>query len=171
MGRRFVVPILAAVVFGFMLVEARRAARNEQAQRDNGGIEPPGDVYRWMQIAYPAAFGAMFLEGALREPLPPLVLAAGAVVFTLAKALKWWAILTLGRFWTFRVIVVPGAALVRHGPYRFLRHPNYVGVVGELVGVGLLTGAVVAAPAATAVFGALMLKRMAVEERALERQP
>ena len=54
-----------------------------------------------------------------------------------AKALKWWAILTLGRFWTFRVIVVPGATLVAGGPYRWLRHPNYVGVIGELVGVGV----------------------------------
>ncbi len=158
----------AIVVFGFMLVEALRAARNERAQRALGGVEPPGDVYRWMQIAYPASFAAMFLEAFVRgtghgAPL----LAAGAVVFTLAKALKWWAILTLGRFWTFRVIVVPGAPLVRRGPYRFLTHPNYVGVLGELVGVGLLTGAFRSAPIATAVFGALIVKRVAVEERAL----
>ena len=156
------------IVFGFMIVEALRAGRNERAQRALGGVEPPGDVYRWMQIAYPAAFAVMFLEGALRVTEPPAgLVVGGAVLFTLAKALKWWAILTLGRFWTFRVIVVPGTPLVRRGPYRFLRHPNYVGVVGELVGVGLLTGAFRSAPIATAVFGTLILKRVAVEERAL----
>ena len=48
-------------------------------------------------------------------------------LFILAKALKWWAILSLGRSWTFRVIVVPGDAPVASGPYAWLRHPNYVG--------------------------------------------
>jgi methyltransferase len=162
--------VAGIIVFAFMGVEALRAARNERAQRAHGGVEPRADVYRWMQIAYPGAFAAMFAEAAIhRATAPPAVLVAGAVVFALAKALKWWAILTLGRFWTFRVIVVPGAALVERGPYRLMRHPNYVGVIGELVGVGLLTGAVVGGPIATAVFGALILRRVAVEERALGR--
>jgi len=158
------------VVFGFMAVEALRAARNERTQRAAGGREPSGDVYGWMQIAYPAAFAAMFLEGFLRDGAPPrLALAAGVLVFALGKALKWWAIVTLGRCWTFRVIVVPGTPLVRRGPYRFVRHPNYLGVIGELAGVGLLTGAVLSAPMATAVFGLLISRRVDVEERALTK--
>jgi len=154
-----------------MAVEALRAARNERAQRAHGGIEPPDDVYRWMQVAYPGAFVAMLAEAAMRHPPPPSLAIAGVAVFTLAKVVKWWAILTLGRFWTFRVIVVPGATLVSRGPYRFLRHPNYVGVIGELVGVGLLTGAVVSGPIATALFAALLRRRVAVEERALRGLP
>jgi methyltransferase len=157
----------AVVVFAFMAVEARRAARNERAQRALGGIEPPDDVYRWMQVAYPGAFAAMFAEAVMRHAPPPSLAIAGGIVFTVAKVVKWWAILTLGRFWTFRVIVVPGAMLVSRGPYRFLRHPNYVGVIGELVGVGLLTGAVVAGPVATILFAMLIRRRVAVEERAL----
>ena len=155
-----------------MALEARRAARNERAQRARGGIEPPADVYRAMQIAYPGAFAAMLVEAALRETDPPRVLmAAGVAIFTAAKALKWWAIATLGRFWTFRVIVVPGTTLVRKGPYRFVRHPNYVGVLGEFIGVGLATGSFIAGPVATALFGALILKRVGVEDRALGRSP
>jgi methyltransferase len=166
------IAIIAAVVFTFMAIEALRAARNERAQRAAGGVEPPDDVYRWMQIAYPGAFAAMCVEGLVRhDALPPAIAAVGVLVFVLGKALKWWAILTLGRFWTFRVIVVPGARLVDRGPYRLLRHPNYVGVIGEMVGVAMATGAVVSGPIATAVFGALMLRRIAVEERALQRQP
>jgi methyltransferase len=161
----------AVVVFAFMAVEARRAARNERAQRALGGIEPPDDVYRWMQVAYPGAFAAMFAETAMRHAPTPSLAIAGGIVFTLAKVVKWWAILTLGRFWTFRVIVVPGATLVSRGPYRFLRHPNYVGVIGELVGVGLLTGAVVAGPVATILFAMLIRRRVAVEERALRGLP
>src|SRR5207302_315004 len=78
------------------------------------------------------------------------VLLAGATLFAAAKALKWWAIATLGPAWTFRVIVVPGAPLVASGPYRFVAHPNYIGVVGELVGATLMTGAFISGPIATA---------------------
>jgi methyltransferase len=151
-----------------MLIEARRAARNERAQLKRGGVEPPDDVYKMMRVAYPACFLAMLVEGAWRGMPPLAVLTTGATLFVLAKALKWWAILTLGPFWTFRVIVVPGVPLVVRGPYRWLRHPNYVGVVGELAGAALMTGALVTGPIATAGFLILLSKRIAVESRMLQ---
>ena len=114
-----------------MLIETRRASSNERAQRARGGIEPAGDVYAIMRVVYPGAFVAMFLEAALRGNSPPAAVLAGAGLFAAAKSLKWWAIVSLGPFWTFRVIVLPGARLVAGGPYRWLRHPNYVGVIGR----------------------------------------
>ena len=158
----------SAIVFGSMLVEALRASANERAQRARGGIEPSGDVYRLMRVAYPGAFLAMFVEGALRgAPPSPVDARRAPLIFLAAKALKWWAIVSLGPFWTFRVIVVPGARLVAGGPYRWLRHPNYVGVMGELAGVALMTGAPLSGVAGIATFGALVIRRMSVEERAL----
>jgi methyltransferase len=162
-----VIAAVVVAVFVPMLIEAARAGRNERSQRGIGGIEPRGDVYRVMKVAYPAAFLAMIVEGAIGGTPPLPVFAAGAAVFTLAKALKWWAIVSLGRAWTFRVIVVPGARLVASGPYRFLRHPNYVAVVGELVGVAMMSGARVTGPLATVLFGLLMLKRIQIENRAI----
>ena len=90
-------------------------------------------------------------------------------MFVAAKALKWWAIVALGPSWTFRVVVVPGAAQVAGGPYAYLRHPNYVAVVLELAAVALMSGARVSGPLATLAFGVLMMKRMSVEERALRQ--
>jgi methyltransferase len=159
--------ILFAVVFGSMLVEARRASINERGQRARGGVEPARDVYRIMQVAYPGAFLTMFIEGALRASPSFTVELLGALLFLAAKLLKWWAILSLGPFWTFRVIVVPGAHLVAEGPYRWLRHPNYVGVIGELVGVALMTGALLSGVAGIAMFGWLLIRRISVEDRAL----
>jgi methyltransferase len=159
--------LVVALVFVPMLIEARRAARNERAQRAIGGVEPRGDVYPLMQIAYPTAFLAMIAEGAARGAPPASFIAAGLGLYGAAKALKWWAIVSLGQFWTFRVIVVPGARLVHAGPYRFLRHPNYIAVVGELVGVAVMSGARIIGPLATIAFGALMAKRIAVENRAI----
>lgn len=160
--------LFAALTFVLMGIEARRAAVNERTQRAAGGFEPDGDVYPLMQVAYPGAFLAMFLEGAVRGGAPVSAAAAGAAVFALAKALKWWAILTLGRAWTFRVVVVPGARRVRSGPYRFFDHPNYVAVVGELTGAALVSGAALAGPIATVLFLLLILKRVAVENRAID---
>ena len=160
---------LFVVILAFMLVEARRAARNERTQRARGGVEPGADapVFATMRIAYPAAFASMLAERVMRGGPTLDVVIIGAAVYTAAKALKWWAILELGPFWTFRVIVVPGASRVNSGPYRYIRHPNYVGVFGELVGVALMTGAVIAGPIATVGFTALMWRRIAVERRAL----
>ena len=159
--------ILAAIVFLLLIVETLRASSNERAQRARGGREPSGDVYRIMRIVYPGAFLAMFVEGALRGAPSTAFVFAGILVFLAAKLLKWWAILSLGPFWTFRVIVVPGAALVAGGPYRWMRHPNYVGVMGELAGVALMTAALVSGVAGIVTFGGLVLKRISLEERAL----
>jgi methyltransferase len=162
--------VLGLLVFVPMLLEARRSASNERYQLARGGIEPPDDVYRTMRIVYPAVFLAMLIESAIRgRGAPPPLVAVGALIFGAAKAIKWSAIRALGRAWTFRVIVVPGDPLVTTGPYRYLRHPNYVGVVGELLGVALMTRAPVAGAVAVLVFGTLIVRRIAVEERALVR--
>jgi len=163
-----VLSVLSVIVFAFMLLEALRASRNERGQRARGGVEPSGDVYRLMQFAYPGCFVAMIVEGAMRGAPSPETVVAGVIVFVAAKALKWWAILSLGPFWTFRVIVVPGSRRVVSGPYRWLRHPNYVAVIGELVGVGLAAGALITGPLALVVFAALLVKRIAVEDRILQ---
>jgi methyltransferase len=158
---------LLVVAVGPMLVEAWYSARNEQRLRARGAVEPAGDVYGAMQMVYPACFLAMILEGWIRHPAPPDTAITGAGLFLAGKALKYWAIASLGERWTFRVLVPPGSRRTTAGPYRFIRHPNYVGVAGELAGMALLAGAPVAGIIALSVFSALMLARIRVEERAL----
>ena len=152
-----------------MLAEARLSARNETALRARGAREPRDDVYRWMQIAYPGAFLLMGLEGLARGIGAPAQWVAGAVLFAAAKGFKYWAVASLGPYWSFRVLVVPGAPLVAHGPYRFLRHPNYVAVIGEMISAALLLNARFAGPLATVFFAVLIRRRITVEERALSR--
>ncbi len=76
---------------------------------------------------------------------------------------------TLGPRWTYRVLVVPGVPRITRGPYRFLRHPNYAGVAGELAGIAMIARAPVTGVLSLLVFGGLMLARIRVEERAMER--
>jgi methyltransferase len=160
-----------ATVAGLMLLEARRSWRNERNLRARGAVEPPGDVHAIMAVAYPAAFVAIVVEGLWRGPsrVPP---ALGWTLFVAAKSLKYWAIAALGDRWSFRVLAVPGAPLVTSGPYRYLRHPNYLAVGGEIVSVALIAGAPVAGSIAAVVFGALLRRRIRVEEALLySRRP
>jgi len=85
-----------------------------------------------------------------------------------AQGLRWWCVTTLGRQWNTRVIVVPGLALVRAGPYRWLRHPNYLAVVIEGIALPLVHAAWVTALAFTVLNAVLLLRfRIPAEERAL----
>ena len=149
--------------------EALLSAFNERVLRSRGATEPAGDVYRLMQWAYPLSFVAMAIEGAITGPAPRDVLLAGMAILGFAKALKAWAISSLGPRWTFRVLILKDAPLVTRGPYRVLRHPNYLAVVGEIVGVAAIVWAPVTGMLAVAEFGWLMLKRIRVEDRALGR--
>jgi methyltransferase len=160
-------PLIAFATFVPMIVEAMIATRHDQRLRAEGAVEPRDDVYRWMQIAYPGAFIAMVVEGCVSPEYDGNVLIAGILIFVLAKALKYWAIATLGDRWTFRVLVPPRSVRIVRGPYRVLRHPNYIAVIGELAGVALMTGARMAGPIGTCVFLILILARIRVEERAL----
>jgi methyltransferase len=153
-----------------MLAETARSVANETGLRSRGAVEPRGDVYPLMLIAYPACFLAMIAEAQLRGATYGRAFGMGLAVFVAGKALKYWAIATLGSLWSFRVLVVPGVPLISAGPYRFMRHPNYVGVCLELIGMAIMARAIVSGPAALAVFGALLVARMRVEDRALGRR-
>jgi methyltransferase len=152
-----------------MAGEAVLSSFNERLLRARGAVEAEGDVIGVMRWAYPAAFIAMGLEGAMTGPAPPNVLMGGLALLGLAKALKVWAISSLGSKWSYRVLVVPGEALVTSGPYRFIPHPNYLAVVGEIVSVALIVWAPITGTLAAIGFGWLMILRMKVENRALGR--
>jgi methyltransferase len=163
--------ITFVVVVLTMLIEQRISISNERWLRLRGAVEPLDDVIGTMRWAYPAAFLAMLLEGALVAAGPGTTAVAGALLFAAAKALKYWAIASLGRRWSFRVLVLPAAPLVSRGPYAFASHPNYIAVIGELAGVAMLAGAVVTGPVATILFAALIRRRIRVEEAALRHPP
>ena len=159
--------LLLFVIVPFLLVETLRSVRNERGLRQRGAIEPADDVYPLMSAVYPTSFVAMALEGAWRGgPQPPWLL-VGLAIFTVSKLLKFYVIAVLGERWTFRVLVPPGAPLVARGPYQFIRHPNYIAVMGELLGVACFMPAPITGTVAVLAFALILWKRIAVEERAL----
>jgi len=161
--------IVVIGVLLLMLVELQLSYFNERALRARGAVEPPGDPYRLMRLAYPGAFIAMGLEGATHA-LNRDTLLAGLVLLGAAKLLKFWVMATLRDRWTFKVLVPKDAPLVTAGPYRFVNHPNYVAVILELVAVALALSAPVTGLASVLLFVWILRRRMAVEDRALGRR-
>lgn len=156
-------------VLVMMLAELTRSRRHERALRSRGAVEPEGDVYRWMAFTYPMIFASMAVEGALLGPARDWALVAGFTIFVAAKLLKLWAIATLGLRWSYRILVLPGEPLVTTGPYAYLRHPNYVAVFGEIMGFAMMVGASWTGIVSLLLFGALVRRRVSIEEDALER--
>ena len=119
-----------------------------------------------MAVVYPSIFVLMAIEGA--SPTAGWLLLGGFTIFVLAKALKLWAIAALGPRWSYRVLVLPAAPLVTNGPYRRMRHPNYLDVFGEIVGFAMMVNAPWAGTGSLLLFGVLVRRRIAIEEHALE---
>jgi len=149
-----------------MLGELWLSKSNERALLARGAVEADDGVFRTMTWAYPGVFIAMAAEGAAVGAPIGLTTLAGALLLVASKALKFWAIASLGTRWTYRVLVLT-APLVTTGPYRFVRHPNYVAVVGELLAMALMTRARVTGPVGLVFFGWLLVRRIAAEERAM----
>ena len=169
-AQQTLVALAFVCVFLPMIAEAVVSARHDRELRARGAIEPEGDVYKVMQLAYPGCFLILLAEGALRGVRWDGVVAVGAATFAAAKALKYWAIASLGERWTFRVLVPPGSTPTRRGPYHWINHPNYVAVAGELAGVAVAMHAVASGVPVTAVFVGLMWRRIGIEENALARR-
>ena len=136
--------------------------------RSQGAYEAGAEHYPWMVAMHVAFFvsliGEVILFDRLLSPLWLLFLG----IFLVAQVLRIWCLASLGRFWNTKIIILPGADVVRKGPYHLIRHPNYVIVTSELLVLPLLFGAYVTA----IVFGFLNIWMLSIripsEEKALK---
>jgi methyltransferase len=164
--------------FGFLaglglerLLELVRSRRNAQRMLQRGGIEVGRSHYPAMVAVHGLFFPACALEVLLLRR--PFRVASGLVALgatALAQALRYWAIGTLKDRWCTRIVFVPGEAPVVSGPYRYLRHPNYVAVAMELFAVPLIHGAWLSALVFSLSNAVLMAIRIPREEKALGRR-
>jgi methyltransferase len=130
---------------------------------ERGGVETAQMQFPLIALAQ---LGWLASLGAFVPPFTPpnwWLLGAAAAV----EVFHTWCIVTLGPFWTTRVIVVPGASLVRRGPYSLFRHPNYLAVLLEIVLLPLAFGAYAIAIVFSILYAALIFWRLRDEERLL----
>jgi methyltransferase len=155
--------VVLALVALQRAAELAYAHRNTELLRRRGGVEWGASHYSLVVLLHAAWLISM---AALIPPLTPPIWALLGVYAAL-QVVRVWIIASLGPYWTTRIITVPNSELVRSGPYRFLRHPNYVVVCAEIAVLPLAFGAIGIAVAFSVLNGALLWWRISVEERAL----
>jgi len=156
--------VLLAQRFG----ELALSRRNERRLAARGGREHGAVHFPWIvgvHVLFPLLLGLEVIAlGARPGSSWPLWLA----LWLAAQALRYWAVRTLGERWTVKIWVLPGEPLVERGPYRWLRHPNYVAVVLELLAAPMMFGAWRTAIVITLLNALALRVRIREEEKALQ---
>ena len=149
------------------LAELAVSRRNEARLRARGAVEAGGGHYPVMVALHTAFLVACLAEVWLLEPpFVPLLAAAALAVLLAASGLRAWTLATLGGRWTTRVLVLPEEEPVAAGPYRYLRHPNYLAVALEVAALPLVHTAWATALAFSVANALLLRVRIRTEERA-----
>lgn len=144
------------------------ARKNEKWMKSQGAMEYGQNHYRLMVLMHLFFFVSIIMENLIFRrgisPIWPLFLA----VFILLQFGRVWVIASLGRYWNTKIIVLPNADVVRKGPYRFIKHPNYIVVTLELIVIPMLVGAYLTAFLFTILNIAMLSIRIPEEEKALK---
>lgn len=152
-----------ALVVAERIAEIAWAGRNARRLFRQGAVEADAAGYPMIVLLHVGWIAALALfVPAAAVPRWPLMALFGA-----AQLLRLWVIASLGRFWTTRILTLPGAPLVEKGPYRWLRHPNYLVVLAEIALLPLAFGATAIAAAFSALNLFLLGRRIRIEERLL----
>ena len=168
MDTRLLYTILVACVAAGRLVELRIAARNRARLLARGGVEVEPGHYPWMVLLHTAFLIACPLEvWLLDRPFLPALAVVMLVLLILATALRSWVIRTLDGRWTTRIVVLPGVPPVLGGPYRWIRHPNYLAVCTEIAALPLVHTAWLTAVTFSLLNALLLRVRIRAEEKAL----
>ena len=150
------------------LFELWLSRRNAQRALARGGIECDAGHYRFMRVLHLAFLVSCAAEVALlQRPFHSALAASMLVAAIFAQGLRYWSIWSLGDRWNVRVIVVPGDSVITRGPYRLVRHPNYLAVAIEGVALPMIHTAWLTALWFTLANAVLLAVRIACEERAL----
>jgi methyltransferase len=161
------VGLVAAVVVA-RGVELAVSERNRRWSMAQGGVESGAGHYPVMVLLHTGLLAGAVVEVlALDRPFLPWLGWPMLALLVASHGLRWWCISSLGRQWCTRIVVVPGRSAVTSGPYRFLRHPNYLAVVLEGIALPLVHTAWVTAAVFTVANAALLRVRIAAEEQAL----
>lgn len=170
-GGRLFFLVLVGVVAAERLLELVLSARNGRRTLARGAVEAESRGFYALMIGVHALFlpAAVVEVAALHRPFLPALAAVATAGVVAAQGLRYWAVATLGERWNTRILVVPGSPAVSHGPYRFVRHPNYVAVAIEMVALPLVHTAWITALVWSAANAALLAARVPREEAALRR--
>lgn len=147
-------------------LEEWHSARNTRRLLARGAREVGGDFYPVVAVAHLAWIASLFALVPARAPVSWALVG----LYLLLQVARYWIIVTLGPYWTHRIITLKGAPIVRRGPYRWVRHPNYLVTIAETFLLPLAFGALALALIMTGIWGAVIAYKIALEDAALARR-
>ena len=157
----------ALAILGFVtlqrLAELALSQQNMKKLLARGAYEVAPEHYPFLVLLHASWLAVLWVFG----PGPPVHLIP-LVLFVLLQLARVWVIATLGERWTTRIIVLPGAPLVTSGPYRWVNHPNYLIVIGEIAILPLVFGLPMVAIVFSLLNAAMLYVRIRAENHALE---
>ena len=163
---------LLVLVAAGRLTELWISRRNQRQLQKLGARKVPEPLFRWLVILHGAIIvgaGAEVLF--LHRPLIPALAIPMAVLFVFSNVLRWWVIQTLAGYWNVEVMDSSRVGVVSSGPYRWVRHPNYVGVVMEVFSLPLIHTAWITAILGTLGYILILLYRIRLEDGFLLSNP
>ena len=164
--------ILLALVGAGRLFELRISRRNQRALESQGVPKIHEPHFRWMVLVHAGILGGAALEVTLgHRPLVPALAISMGALFVFANILRWWVIRTLAGHWNVEVMASARVGVVTSGPYRWVRHPNYVAVVAELFALPMIHTAWITVLAGTAANLEILRRRLRVEDGVLMADP
>ena len=150
------------------VAELLMAKSNERWMKERGAKEYGRDHYRFMVLIHVGFFlfliAATLLTSRPLNPYWPFLL----ILFIIVQLARVWVISSLGRFWNTKIIVLPGAKMVKKGPFKYMKHPNYLIVTIELLVIPLLFQAYVTASVFFILNHVILMVRIPMEEKALK---
>ncbi|WP_458412883.1 isoprenylcysteine carboxyl methyltransferase family protein [Schinkia sp. CFF1] len=162
--------IFVSLVILQRAVELRIAKKNEEWMKANGGYEVGNGHYKYIVLVHVLFFVSLMMEVVLLEKSLSALWILFLLFFTLAQSLRVWSLLSLGRFWNTKIIIVSNVNIISKGPYKFIRHPNYLVVVIELLVIPLMFNAFWTALIFTLLNMIVLSIRIPIEEKALIRE-
>ena len=159
--------IVITIVIIQRLAELMIARRNEHWMRSQGAFEAGARHYPLMVMMHATFFLSLFMEVSIVDRTLSPFWTVLLTVFLIAQVARVWCLVSLGKFWNTKIMILPGAEVVKKGPYRFLRHPNYVIVTTELLVLPLLFGAYFTAIIFSLLNLWMLSVRIPTEEKAL----
>lgn len=161
--------VFLMVVIIQRLSELALAKRNERWMKERGGKEFGKSHYWAMVLMHLVFFISLVLEVTfLQRTLNPYW-GALIIIFLLTQAARIWIIGTLGKYWNTKIIVLPGAKSVKKGPFKYIKHPNYLIVTIELIIIPLIFQAYLTAAVFFVLNQFVLAVRIPVEEKALRK--
>lgn len=149
------------------ILEVRLAKRNYDAAIASGAIELGKEHYKWMWTLHTLFFCSLLLEYTYTKSQISVWSLIPFLLFVLAQVLRIWAISSLGTYWNTRILIIPNSKLEVKGPYRWIRHPNYLAVIIEIACIPLIFGLYITASIFTLLNAFILIQRIRIEEQGL----